>query len=326
MKYDEFAFFNQQLAGMLRSGLPLEGALSQLVRSMRRGRIRDEFALLEKDLAQGIPLPEAVEKRKLPPLYIQVLKAGAESENLSSILTLLADYYGRLNALSLKLKGLMVYPFIVLFLSLGLSIFLTVAYFSLLEDAAELISAPRSEISPLIAVFLAPPMLMIGLLILAFFCFLNSRVRLWLRWKAPGFREASLARSSAALSLMLSSGTQLETALGLIEQVEKRTPAEKDFANWRSAIRGGAGKFDQIAAGSRAFPPLFIWLVAQGGENLARGFEKAAIIYEQRARHRTDMLLYAALPFAVILVGMVMLGQVYSVMALLVKMLSWLGL
>ena len=26
MKYDEFAFFNQQLAMMLRDGIPLEGA------------------------------------------------------------------------------------------------------------------------------------------------------------------------------------------------------------------------------------------------------------------------------------------------------------
>jgi type II secretory pathway component PulF len=30
MKTDEFAFFNQQLAGMLRDGLPLEGALQRL--------------------------------------------------------------------------------------------------------------------------------------------------------------------------------------------------------------------------------------------------------------------------------------------------------
>ena len=30
MKLDEFAFVNQQLAGMLKSGVPLEGALRQL--------------------------------------------------------------------------------------------------------------------------------------------------------------------------------------------------------------------------------------------------------------------------------------------------------
>ena len=30
MKLDEFAFFNQQLAAMLRDGIPLEGALQRL--------------------------------------------------------------------------------------------------------------------------------------------------------------------------------------------------------------------------------------------------------------------------------------------------------
>jgi type II secretory pathway component PulF len=37
MNYDEFAFFNQQLAAMLREGIPLEGALKQLCAGMRGG-------------------------------------------------------------------------------------------------------------------------------------------------------------------------------------------------------------------------------------------------------------------------------------------------
>jgi type II secretory pathway component PulF len=37
MKNDEFAFFNQQLAAMLRDGIPLEGALRHLCAEMRSG-------------------------------------------------------------------------------------------------------------------------------------------------------------------------------------------------------------------------------------------------------------------------------------------------
>jgi type II secretory pathway component PulF len=37
---DEFAFFNQQLAAMLRDGIPLEGALRRLCQEMRRGAAR----------------------------------------------------------------------------------------------------------------------------------------------------------------------------------------------------------------------------------------------------------------------------------------------
>ena len=41
MKNDEFAFFNQQLAAMLRDGIPLEGALRRLCQEMRRGALRE---------------------------------------------------------------------------------------------------------------------------------------------------------------------------------------------------------------------------------------------------------------------------------------------
>src|SRR5438045_9572353 len=50
MNYDEFAFFNQQLAAMLREGIPLEGALKQLCQGMRAGPLRVEIDLLEADL------------------------------------------------------------------------------------------------------------------------------------------------------------------------------------------------------------------------------------------------------------------------------------
>ena len=56
MNYEEFAFANRQLAGMLQSGIPLEGGLRQLCREMRQGSLRAELQLLEADLAKGIPL------------------------------------------------------------------------------------------------------------------------------------------------------------------------------------------------------------------------------------------------------------------------------
>src|SRR5256885_7805883 len=49
MKLEELAFVNQQLAGMLKSGIPLEGALRQLCANMRRGQLRVELEALEAD-------------------------------------------------------------------------------------------------------------------------------------------------------------------------------------------------------------------------------------------------------------------------------------
>ena len=68
MKAESLAFMNQQLAGMLRSGLPLEGALQQLCRDLHDGNLKVELEQLRSDLVQGVPLAEAIEQRRLPEL------------------------------------------------------------------------------------------------------------------------------------------------------------------------------------------------------------------------------------------------------------------
>src|SRR5665213_2815844 len=124
MKYDELAFLNEQLAGMLKSGIPLETGLRQLCAGMRRGKWRREFEKLQADLSQGVPLSQAVDRRDLPDLYKRMVEAGAKSNNFPAILTLLADYYQKTHFLWTRLKGLMVYPIIIVGASLALSVFL----------------------------------------------------------------------------------------------------------------------------------------------------------------------------------------------------------
>jgi type II secretory pathway component PulF len=103
MKYDEFAFFNQQLGRMLKDGIPLEGALRRLCKNMRRGRVRAELEALGNDLAEGRPLDQALERRRLPELYVHLLKMGARSNNLPDILLMLADHYQRVSYLWTRL-------------------------------------------------------------------------------------------------------------------------------------------------------------------------------------------------------------------------------
>ena len=119
MNHEQLSFFNHQLAAMLKSGLPLESSLRQLSASMSRGPLRDEIQKLEADLEQGVPLEEALGRRTLPELYVAMLRAGLKGNDLPGVLTLAADYYGHLHTTWLRLKGMMVYPGIVLVTSLS---------------------------------------------------------------------------------------------------------------------------------------------------------------------------------------------------------------
>jgi type II secretory pathway component PulF len=324
MKLDEFAFLNQQLAGMLRAGIPLEGSLRELSATMRRGDLRTEVEALERDLEKGTPVTEAVGRRRLPELYVRLVQAGVSGGDLPGVLILLADYYNRIAGIAARLKGLSVYPFIVLVAAIGVSLLITTVY-------RELVSTVFSDIDLFVPApfvhsgILLPGMVLIGLACLWLLVVFVPKLRNWARWRLPGFREAALAQIAAAAALLLRSGASLQSALGLLQKTEENSPAGREIARWMNLHEQGAATWDSFTAESRVFPPLFRWIVAQGGEDLAMGFQRASEIYQARSNQKIDVLLFAALPMAVMFVAGVIAGQMYPVMKTLTSFIDQLG-
>jgi type II secretory pathway component PulF len=164
-----------------------------------------------------------------------------------------------------------------------------------------------------------PPIVLalVALLGVAAVCIPSWRARL--RWRLPAFREASLAQLASAMALMLKNGTTLPEALALAEALESATPAAKALAHWRQLVEAGQGKPAEWTGDSRPFPPLFLWLVQKGGENVAAGFQKAAEIYQARASYRIEIALYGALPVSILLLGEMVLWQAIP----LVRSMTW---
>jgi type IV pilus assembly protein PilC len=327
MKYDEFAFLNQQLAAMVRDGIPLESALRRLCAEMRKGPLRTELEKLEADLAKGTPLREAVRARQLPELYRQMLEVGAQSNDLPGVLTMLADHYQRRHVVWTRLKGLMVYPAIVLIgaflLSCFLSVMLRTLIFSTLESPSFLVERMGR---PNIVLALWLPPLVLGLALAGLGVALASgKARRALRWRVPAFKEASLAQIASALSVMLKSGVPLDKALGLVEQLERGTPAEAELAQWRQRLAAGQGKAAEMMAGGKVFPPLFAWTVSQAGENLTAGFQRAAETYQGRATYRTELLLYSALPCSVLALGVTIIWEIQPVISVFASFMNAIG-
>ena len=327
MKHEEFAFFNQQLAAMLRSGIPLEGALLQLGKSMQAGRLREEMAALQSDLAQGVPWREALPRRSLPRLYVELAVAGVQGNDLPGVLILLADHYRRVGNLWLRLRALMVYPAMVYFAALVVFGFITCLLGGLsgnaLEDLVGEVHLPA--LTGILWFVWLPLIWLLGFGLVVGLILIVPRGRQWLGWHLPGFREAHLARLASALQLMLGAGTRLPEALHLAEQLEGSQPVRGELRAWQQRIAAGHGRPTEFAQPGRAFPPLFTWLISQSGDDLADGFGRAASIYFERARYRTEMLLYAALPVAVLALGLMIAIQVIPLASLLSQLLNLLG-
>ena len=331
MKNDEFAFFNQQLAAMLRDGIPLEGALRRLCQEMRAGALRTELQALEADLARSTPLADALKTRRLPELYKRMIMVGVKSGDLPGALTMLADYFQGQNSLWVRLKGLMVYPLIVLFVAFLISAGFTVLWFHVIGPAMlidfngwQLPEVTSSSIVILQHIWIFP--IVFGLLFsLGLAVIFVPALREKYRWRLPAFKEASVSRVAASLNMLLKNGVNLPEAIGLVEKLENNRDAAADLNRWRKNITSGVTKFSEVAAGNRLFPPLFVWVVANAGEDLAAGFQRAAEIYQSRAIYRTEVALYSALPISVLLLGAVVLSEAYLVASLFLAFFSWIG-
>lgn len=318
MNYDEFAFFNQQLAGMLKSGIPLEGALRQLCTQMKRGRLRDELQQLENDLGRGVPLEKALAGRQLPEFYVRMIQVGVRGNDLPGVLTLVADYYQKADVLRTRLKGLLTYPLIVLIASSVLSLLIAFLFAS---TAGAANSAWRDMISGtgisgafpsgfvLFVWSWLPALLLLLLAFVAIAVLSTPALRRRFRWCLPGFKEASLSQFAASASLLLKSGNDLNDSLALLNQLENGTPAGNELSHWRARLASGSKEFSDVAGQSTVFPPLFIWLVASAGEDWVAGFSRAAEIFHNRAMNRAETLLYAALPASVLMLGIIIMSQ-----------------
>jgi type IV pilus assembly protein PilC len=330
MKYDEFAFFNQQIAAMLRDGIPLEGALRRLCQEMRRSQLRDELQTLEADLAKGVPMADALKPRQLPELYKRMILVGVKSGDLPGALTMLADYFQRQNNVWTRLKSMMTYPLIVMFVAFLISAVLAFIWTHVIGPSMENVFGGMGIRLPFVTLFafntlqfiwVFPVLLGILFLLAASVIFLPG-LRGKFLWRLPAFKEATISRIASSLTLLLKNGVTLPDAIGLVEQLETSTAATADLQQWQKKLAAGITKFSDVAAGNRLIPPLFVWVVASAGEDLTAGFNRAAEIYYARAIYRTEVALYSVLPFASLFLGVVVLSQACLVISMFLPLIS----
>ena len=333
MKYDEFAFFNQQLAAMLRDGIPLEGALKRLCEDMHRGQLRDELQALEADLARGTPMAEALKSRRFPELYKSMILVGVKSGDLPGALTMLADYFQRQNDIWTRLKSMMTYPLIVMFVAFLISFVIASLWNFVIGPGFRDVFAGMDmklpwatifALSSLQAIWVFPVVLGI-LFLLAILIVFQPGMRGKFLWRLPAFKEANIARVASALTLLLKNGISLPEAIELVEKLEDNKLAIADLQRWKTKLAAGVAKFSEFATTNRLFPPMFVWLVAGAGEDLAGGLRRAAEIYHSRAVYRTEVALFSVLPFASLFLGCIVLSQAFLAISMFLPMITMVG-
>lgn len=111
----DFFNFNQQLAALVKAGLPLGEGLRLLGSDMRRGRLANAVRRVVAAMDEGKSLPEAMAENQdaFPRDYTQLVKAGLGTNNLSQVLLNFGLHVQQMGKLRQALRQAVAYPLAV---------------------------------------------------------------------------------------------------------------------------------------------------------------------------------------------------------------------
>jgi len=128
VKANDFLLFNQQLAALVRAGIPILQAISMLRKRAASSRLRAVLGDVEEQIRGGAALSHAFasQGKIFPRIYTASILAGERSGALDEVLSRYVTYMRRNVALRRKIRGALAYPMFLLLASAGMVTFLTI--------------------------------------------------------------------------------------------------------------------------------------------------------------------------------------------------------
>ena len=328
----ELSLFTRQLASLLEASLPLEQAFSALLEQAERTYVRDLIASVRSEVMGGASLSDALSRhpRDFADIYRALVSSGEQIGQLSRVLSRLAGYIERRNALVQKIKLAFTYPAIVTVVAFAIVIFLLtyvvpqiVSVFANTKQKLPFLTVVMLGISDFVRHYGWMVLLAVTGLAFAWHRALkNPAIKLrWHTWllTAPLYgkfeRSLNTARFASTLAITTGSGVPilraLQTSRDTLTNVAMRAQVEAATAS----VREGVGLARALSV-HKHFPPMLIHMIRAGeltGE-LPAMLERAANAQEQDLERRAMTIAGLLEPALILAMGVVVLLIVLAVL------------
>ncbi len=328
----ELALFTRQLASLLEASLPLEQAFSALQEQAERIYMRDLVASIRASVLAGNSLSHALadHPQDFADIYRALVASGEHIGQLDKVLSRLADYIERRNALVQKIKLAFTYPAIVTVVAFAIVIFLLtyvvpqiVSVFANTKQKLPFLTVVMLGISDFVRNYGWIVAAIIAAAIYAWRRALRDpaiklRFHTWLL-TAPLYgrfeRSLNTARFASTLAITCGSGVPilqaLQTSRDTLTNLAMR--AQVDAATNR--VREGVGLATALAAHPH-FPAMLIHMIRAGeatGE-LPAMLQRAANAQESDLERRAMTIAGLLEPALILAMGVVVLLIVLAVL------------
>ncbi|MBN2019914.1 MAG: type II secretion system F family protein [Sedimentisphaerales bacterium] len=340
----EFLLFNQQLASLTKSGIPLEKGLRELSKDVASRPMRQLIDAIVRDLEAGVSIERAFEKRKehFPPLYGRILKAGVETGRLSEMLTSLNRHLEISNQTRRIVFEALAYPavifvlasfvmtFVLLFLIPPFEAVLKEMTYGGLPGVTELIFALSRHVG---LFWLVVGCIVAGTILINAVLRSSSEgrsIREAIMLRVPGFgwlyHSSILSKMAEAMAMMVAAGTDMPTCFRLGPDATGSEKLRREGTLIASEVEQGAGILD-AGVFCRVIPRFFLYSIQLGSQRneLADNLRGLGDMYAQQVRSAQVRLQGLLLPIMIIFVGGFVMMCVIAMFLPMIKIITTLG-
>ncbi|MGA1016137.1 MAG: type II secretion system F family protein, partial [Limisphaerales bacterium] len=342
-KLQELATYTQQLANLLRSGMPLTVALNSMSHLEAKGIPQDVSTQLRQDVMEGKALSDAMSKQPhiFTDLYINMIRAGEQSGALEEVLHRLAAHFERFAEVRQKFVSAMIYPIIVGTVGVGIiGLFMTVILPKFTQIFTDMkVPLPAStqaliSISRVSATYwwLAPLVGVVGSILYQRFRSNPAGRRTLDRWKltmpiiGKVFKLNLFSQFARTLATLLKNGVPVLTALKISEKVIPNVILAEAIAKTREDVTDGK-TISQPLARSQVFPQLMIDLIKIGEEtgDVPGSLQSVAETYEDQLTIALRVMTNLVEPAMIILMAIGVGGLLFSILSAMFQITSSIG-
>lgn len=325
--------FFRQLATILQSGLPLLDGLAFLQR--QKGEESLLYYRLQSSLQHGRSLAEALaaEQNVFSSFAVQMVAAGEESGELSSLLGELADYYARQDRLLRFIKQAVLYPCLLLLLALLVLVMFGVY---ILPVLLETYTAMGLQVDGRLALVVkARDFLMSNclpgfalLVLLLFVCVWGGKALLhkFLRsgWSGNFHGLLIEVRLCKLLALLLQAGLPITRAVRIVAETVADEESKTQLEIFRSRLQRGLVIEEAAAATEKLFSPLALELICVGAATgyLPEMLHEAAAAGGVRLEEQLKRLRQLLVPVLLLIAALVVAAVVLTIIGPLFELLT----
>ena len=338
----DIVLFSRQLSIMFKSKVPLVEALGVLSVQTRNSELKEKILELSEEVEGGTSFSGAISRHPqiFSSFYVAMVKAGEVSGTLSESLEYLAEHLEREYHLIAKMRGALMYPFLIIFvvfLVLALMIFFVIPNLSevLIGTGQELPAVTKAVIG--LAAFLRNwgwvIVLGIIVLILAGFRYYQTKkgkkffdkIFLKLPVIGPFLKMLYVARFAENLSTLISGGLPIASALQTVGEIVGNTRYKEVIFDTRDKVRKGEPISSVLARAPEVFPPVFIQMTLVGEKTgtLDSTLMNIVNFYKKEIDRTIDNLLSILEPALIIILGVIVAGLMLAILVPLYQMVAF---